>query len=124
MPPADQQRSSTEQPSDAFAALTTVAPLPFPPLSLFNDKNRTISHALAQDSKLAPKKARTRLFPKPNVFKRFYRRWFIKWDLTHVRRISAFAELSRALAHSLRPAAFSTCNATEKHPELMPVNDE
>lgn len=72
---------------DLPAGLQIPSPLPFPPLSLFDDKHRTISHALTQDRSLTPKKASKRLFPKPNVFKRFYRRWYIKWDLTHVRHM-------------------------------------
>lgn len=68
----------------APAAPHLPAPLPFPPLSLFENKEHTVSHALAQNSSLSPKKAALKLFPKPWFFKRFYRRFYIKYDLIHV----------------------------------------
>lgn len=66
------------------AAYDLAAPLPFPDLALCTDKTKTVSHALAVDSNLSPKKAAKHLFPKPWFFKRFHRRWFIKHDLLHV----------------------------------------
>lgn len=70
--------------STPTAAPHLPAPLPFPPLSLFSDKQHTVSHALAQDPSLPPKKAAAKLFPKPWFFKRLYRRFYIKYDLVHV----------------------------------------
>jgi hypothetical protein len=67
----------------APAAPHLPVPLPFPPLSLFGNKEHTVSHALAQNPNLSPKKAALKLFPKPWFFKRLYRRFYIKYDLIH-----------------------------------------
>ncbi|GAA6049780.1 hypothetical protein JCM3770_002157 [Rhodotorula araucariae] len=92
--------------ADAPASLLALAkPVPFPPLALMHDRERTVTHALAQSKRaaedgkgkgradvgvrwkagVAPGQAARKLFPKPNLVQRAYRRFFIKHDLKYGR---------------------------------------
>ncbi|BGP40302.1 hypothetical protein JCM10449v2_004261 [Rhodotorula kratochvilovae] len=96
--------------ADAPASLLALAkPVPFPPLELMHDRTRTVTHALAQSKRaaehgkgkeravpphdgglrwkagVAPGQAARKLFPKPNLAQRAYRRFFIKRDLKYGR---------------------------------------
>lgn len=56
-------------------------PVTFPPLSLFNDPTKTVSHLLASDPTLSPGRAAAALFPKPFFIRRLLRRFEIKHNL-------------------------------------------